>query len=318
MRHNGGPQTKSLLKPIQRVQNQCLRKIAGAYKRTPIAALERECAIPPVPLYIEKVALQRAAKTALDPVKREIANALNDIWSGQAGRRRNARHPPVPNEVLQGRAKDRKTEAEAYDAHRREREQRGANRGQRPRSRHIEGRLTEGGGSGSISRQWGRNKRADPIDRWAELEWRRQWLEEAKARKEATWRTPWETPTLTLYEGLTKPEATALFLLRTEVIGLNAWLAAIGVPGVLPRCPCGWANQTVHHILLWCPQFSRGGLIAQSRSERTEEILGRKKSAQAAARWLIETGVLAQFQVAKEISKEDTSGYRPFQQLEEW
>ena len=58
--------------------------------------------------------------------------------------------------------------------------------------------------------------------------------------------------------------------------------------------------------------------MAQSRSERTEEILGKKRSAQAAARWLIEAGVLAQFQVAREIGKEDTSGYRPFQQLEEW
>src|SRR5437764_5752087 len=93
--HNGEPQTKSLLKPIQRVQNQCLWKIAGAYKRTPIAALERECAIPPAPLHIEKIALQRAAKTALDPVKREIANALNDIWSRRAGCRQNIRCPPL-------------------------------------------------------------------------------------------------------------------------------------------------------------------------------------------------------------------------------
>ena len=64
MHHNGKPQTKSLLKPIQQVQNQYLRKIAGAYKWTPIAALERECAIPPAALYIEKMALQRAVKTA--------------------------------------------------------------------------------------------------------------------------------------------------------------------------------------------------------------------------------------------------------------
>ena len=124
--------------------------------------------------------------------------------------------------------------------------------------------------------------------------------------------------TLPLYEGLTKPEATALFLLCTEVIGLNAWLAAIGVPGILPRCPCSWANQTVHHILLWCPQLNRRDLIAQSRSEYIEEILGRKRSAQAVARWLIEAGILAQFQVAREISKEDTTGYRPFPQLEKW
>src|SRR5437764_5890045 len=98
IRHNGELQMKSLLKRIQQVQNQCLRKIAGAYKRTPIAALERECAISPALLYIEKMALQRAAKTARDPAKREIANALNDIWSRQAGHRRNARRLPAPHE----------------------------------------------------------------------------------------------------------------------------------------------------------------------------------------------------------------------------
>jgi hypothetical protein len=30
-----------------------------------------------------------------------------------------------------------------------------------------------------------------------------------------------------LYAGLSKAKATALFLMRTEVIGLNAWLASV-------------------------------------------------------------------------------------------
>ena len=307
VRHDGGPQAENLLKPIQQVQNQCLRKIAGAYKRTPVAALERECAIPPVSLHIETIALQRAAKMALDPVKGEIANVLSDIWNRRVGRRRSARRPPTPYEVLQDWAKNPKAEVEGYYAHLRDREQRSTNGSQRPQRRRTEGRPMEG-----------RTKPATLITRWAELEWRRRWLEKAKARKESTWRTPWEVSTLSLYEGLTKPEATALFLLRTEVIGLNAWLAAVGVPGILPRCPCGWANQTVQHVLLWCPQLNRSDLIAHCRSERVEEILGRKRSAQAAARWLIEAKALAQFKVAREMGKEDISSYCPFQQLKDW
>ena len=208
-------------------------------------------------------------------------------------------------------------EAEADYIHQREREQRGTNGSRRLRPRRTEG-MPVAERRGSARRQQHQNKPATPIDRWAELEWRCQWLEKAKNRKETIWKTSWETSTLSLYEGLTKPEATALFLLRTEVIGLNAWLAAIGVPGILPRCPCGWANQIVHHILLWCPQLSRRDLIVQCRSERVEEILGRKRSAQAAARWLIEAGILSQFQTAREISKEDTTGYRSCPQLEKW
>ena len=54
-----------------------------------------------------------------------------------------------------------------------------------------------------------------------------------------TWLAPWTQDTRLLYDDLTKIEATALFLMRTEVIGLNAWLAAIQVPRVFLAYPCG-------------------------------------------------------------------------------
>ena len=59
------------------------------------------------------------------------------------------------------------------------------------------------------------------IARWADLKWKRRWKEAAKAQDAATWNTPWLTPTLPLYEGLTKAESIAAFLLRIEVLGLN-------------------------------------------------------------------------------------------------
>ena len=43
--------------PIQNVQNKCLRKVLGAYKRTPVKALEKECKIPLHDLYINSLAL---------------------------------------------------------------------------------------------------------------------------------------------------------------------------------------------------------------------------------------------------------------------
>ena len=66
--------------------------------------------------------------------------------------------------------------------------------------------------------------------------WKARW--EARAAKArgattpATWLTPWKHDYRRLYAGLTKVEATALFLMRTEVIGLNAWLALIRVPNI--------------------------------------------------------------------------------------
>src|SRR4051794_1109334 len=107
-------------------------------------------------------------------------------------------------------------------------------------------------------------------------------------------------------------------LLWTEVIGFNAWLASVGVPGIQARCECGWRAQTVRHILLHCPKYEqqRLDLIRQTQSENLRKILSSTASAQAAARWLVQCEVLQQFQVAKEIRLEDTMNYAPFPTLD--
>jgi len=46
VRDDGGTPVKSLLKPLQKVQNKCLRRVTGVYRRTPIAVMEKEAAIP--------------------------------------------------------------------------------------------------------------------------------------------------------------------------------------------------------------------------------------------------------------------------------
>ena len=67
---NGRMPAKSLLKLLQKVQNQCLCKITKAYWRTPIAAIEKEIAIPPIQFHIKIIALQKAAKTVFNKKKR--------------------------------------------------------------------------------------------------------------------------------------------------------------------------------------------------------------------------------------------------------
>ncbi|KAF2174328.1 hypothetical protein K469DRAFT_648369, partial [Zopfia rhizophila CBS 207.26] len=52
-RDNGNLIVKNLVRPLQKTQNQCLRKIIGAYKRTPTAAIKREIAVPLITLYID-------------------------------------------------------------------------------------------------------------------------------------------------------------------------------------------------------------------------------------------------------------------------
>ena len=133
-----------------------------------------------------------------------------------------------------------------------------------------------------------------------------------------TWTTPWKQDRRILYAGLSKAEATALFLMRTEVIGLNAWLAAAQVPDTHPSCPCGWHTQTVRHIVLHCPIYERLELLQRCGSERLDEILSRPASAAYAARWLVKSGALAQFRLSNEISEEDISLFTPFEDSEQW
>ena len=100
-----------------------------------------------------------------------------------------------------------------------------------------------------------------------------------------------------------KHQASALFLLRTEVLGLNGWLAAINVPGIDARCACRWHTQTVQHVLILCPLYttSRAQLVRRAGPEEMERMLSTLERAQATARWFVQQGILQQFNLAKEI-----------------
>ena len=78
----------------------------------------------------------------------------------------------------------------------------------------------------------------------ARQDWKARWDKEATRPRghhpPATWTTLWSQDRRMLYAGLSKAEATALFLMRVEVIGLNAWLAAIGTLDTHPIYPYGW------------------------------------------------------------------------------
>ena len=156
------------------------------------------------------------------------------------------------------------------------------------------------------------------IDEWARLEWRNRWLKTAKDKRAATWNTPWGQDPTKLYSDMPKHQATALFLLRTEVIGLNSWLASINVPGTTLDCRCGWVSQTVHHVLMICPLHSsaRAELVRRTGTEDVRRMLSTPEMAQVTARWFVQQGVLQQFNLAREIDEEEEET-TPFQPLDE-
>ncbi|RKF84090.1 hypothetical protein GcM3_001036, partial [Golovinomyces cichoracearum] len=115
------------------------------------------------------------------------------------------------------------------------------------------GHLSEQNSHNRKDSHWGSK---DLLKKWANMEWKRRWLAIRGNRQAASWKTPWNRPVLSLYDGLKRHVATALMLLRSEVLGLRAWLSSIGVPNITPRCSCGEHRQTVKHILYYCPEHS--------------------------------------------------------------
>jgi hypothetical protein len=313
LRGDGGKAATSLIQPLASAQAKSLRRITGAYKRTPIAAIEREMAVPPLQLYTDARALQYAEMTRNYPVTREITRTADTIWArlqrqddAPPARRRRQRppqeRPRSSCEAARARACDVREQALANH-----RQAAGAN----------PGRQRQAGEEGGHRHRW---KQKTAITKWMDQEWEKRWRQAAIGRTATTWLDPWQKQILKIYEGLPKYIATALFLLRTEVIGLNAWLASIHVPGVFPQCACGWEAQTVRHVMLFCPRYShtRPTLLSQAGTSDLSRLLSDVRGAHLAARWLTECGVLKQFRLAKEIAEEDIDNYQTHQELDRW
>jgi len=91
--------------------------------------------------------------------------------------------------------------------------------------------------------------------------------------------------------------------LRSGKIGLNHFLYRMHVPTVdSGECLCGWRKQDVKHILFFCPEFreARRRLFAEAGTTNTRRILTEVKGIRAAARWMVETRVIASFSLAGE------------------
>ncbi len=86
-----------------------------------------------------------------------------------------------------------------------------------------------------------------------------------------------EATPIHLYDDLTKAEATALFLLRTQVLGVKAWLASIGVPDVDPQCECGLSAESLKHLLGFCRNktWQRIRLVERTGTQDLEALVTR-------------------------------------------
>ena len=75
----GQNSARGLAAKLQPIQNKCLRAVAGAYKATPVRALETETYTPPLDLYLDGRLAAFRARLATSQVGQLIQEAYKVI-----------------------------------------------------------------------------------------------------------------------------------------------------------------------------------------------------------------------------------------------
>lgn len=262
---------RTATKPLEKIQNQCLRTIAGAYKSTPTQTLEHETGIPPLPLHLDELTLAHSIRTREGPATAVIEATCRDI---KAAARAVFSAKGIAS-LARGKLLKRRVNSllSSYPP----------NAQKLPQRTQLRIVMRE--------------------------QWKERWMERARQEgRPVAQSSPWNPKIRHLHSNLPKPQSTLLTLLRTEHIGLEDYLSRRKVPDHLsPACPCGWHRQTPKHILLFCPHFQAGRAqmlyIAQTTDYHT--LLTTKKGVYAATKWFLKLGLLGQFSLAKEMDREN-------------
>lgn len=242
---------KGLTQPLERIQNQALRHITGAYKSVPAAVLQREADIPPLSLYTQDLTRNASIRNRDQPAYKFIQERCKEIT-----------------------------------------------RQARTRARNLKASKQEQTARLAASQS--------PI--WLKQEWDKAWERRREVRNSRAMPQPVADTSEEggfkkgLHKGLSRPESTMATLLRTEHIGLRAYLTKRRVPGMSPECQCSQGVQTPKHICMFCPiyQEGRNALFAAAGSNNWKDLTQTRRGLLATTRWLIQEGVLDQFSLAKE------------------
>ena len=80
---------------LAKIQNECLRKVTGAYRATPIPVLEAEASVAPLEYQLDKLVLQHQALRGTHANTREGNERIARHFQGGRGRKRKRRPTPT-------------------------------------------------------------------------------------------------------------------------------------------------------------------------------------------------------------------------------
>ena len=156
-------------------------------------------------MYITALVLQRALKTEGHPVTQAIKAKLQEVWvdatraEPRRRRGRSRKQTAQPNTNI-----DNAREGGKEIVDRRASDREGLTPGQRRGRIQVRGQIKGIGND-------------------LQGEWKRRWESQAAKphRHAPTWKEGWSSQSTWIYDGVRKHVATAIFLLRSEVLGLR-------------------------------------------------------------------------------------------------
>jgi hypothetical protein len=275
--------TKRHTKKLTIIQNDCLRTILGAFKATPVPVLEADAVIAPIKLQLDRLVLRYQTSRGTHPVTQAGNRRIWNKLQGKGTRQRQTTlTPAIEKEAWALRALGVREWHEAAITTRRKKNWTNP-------VKDVE--------------EYQNTKTIDERVRdWARQQWLDRWTSPARVI------TPAQEGDLfgnrfDYHSGLRKAESSMAVQLRCGKIGLNEFLYQMNVPTVRSAsCLCGWRRQTAKHMLVFCPELarSRAKLVQQAGTSDFREMLGQIQGIRAAARWMVETGWLGQFSLARE------------------
>jgi hypothetical protein len=262
---------------LEVLQNKNLRRVLGAYRATGSRILEKESGVPPISTVLS-AQLANATKRRLTG---KAANVIRDACAtirnqarlrGNLGRSSRA-IKRTPGELMATWLRQSIPD---------------------PLWRHAILRQ-DTNGNDRVD-HWNKTIRANTKRSWDKL-----WTAYLASIPLGQTRTPAQLATTSykpdLHFQCNKATSSMITQIRTEKIGLNAFLADRYVPDKLAPCTCGWARQTAKHVLYSCPELAdcRGQLFTDAGTNDYSKMVATTRGAKAAARWLQRTGLLPQF-----------------------
>jgi Reverse transcriptase (RNA-dependent DNA polymerase) len=351
---------ESTIRPLVIAQNKALRKITGAYRATPIPVLEKEAGIEPLPLYMHGKAMKYALKRSDSDGQRAVEDSKSRIRRGfqkRKGRPRcikitpqekllaQAKQAEIQGQIVIDQNKARKEEERLEQARQRAEEHERRDcldwpRGRRPPWRRnptrTRSRPTTRLRDFQTNQPPPKNRHPKltgpqfkckhPIDHWKHEQWKIKWehfrdrqrQHHSPALDEAF--ATWEQIVPKLHEGLTRPQSSLATLLRTEVVGFNAFLHKQRVPGVTSQgCPCGGPYQNARHVVMDCPLHEEGReeMLTEAGTRNFSILMNEPRGVKTCVKWVMRKRLLVQFSYAQDMEEEGEEEHQVARQDEQ-